>query len=262
MACSCSALRLASLSQQGGMGFGSERHAQEFFHRLVVKFWSPFNQGRKGFSLSVYNFKENLDNIVLPNHFTVQLNGVVGGRGLLEDFFTVLLCGFDIENVVVKAPCGVSPSGAFVADHFTLCGDYTISHVRSFLGWKPSTHGNALLPSETVLASALFPEQPQLQDLSTAQDHLQLKIPFRVYVEGSLTHPRLCHMVLRTPVFDTLAGLPTRWGCPEEVKQILRDPEALKMLATLRQANVCAKMISAKTLLRARNPAEGCVDTS
>lgn len=185
---------------------------------IVQRFWSPFTVGTTGPDLKQYKFEEMISEIVHPMDFTCQVNrSSVGSKALLEDFFHVVLCGFDIVGVDVQ-----TKSSSVSETHAT--GFVRLVHQRPLIGWKPAT----LLGAGGVpqVAEPLF------------------HVPFVLHGEGCTQSGRLNHLSVRL----SLAEAARNAGCPESVLACLSDAEALHMLATLRRANVNPSIITERTL--------------
>lgn len=111
-------------------------HRRYFLHNrpLCEKFWSPFNKSIVGYDLSKYNFNSTLKDIA-PNGLSCSWNGRMGNGQVVEDFFTVVLAGFDVTGV------SLAPGG----DGRVFSGVVQMQHTRPFISWKP-THINMALP--------------------------------------------------------------------------------------------------------------------
>lgn len=201
--------------------------------RIMARFWSPLNRGHTGPDLDTYGFREVFATIRTgDNDFTCQVNGQVGGARLIEDFFLVLLCGFDVVDVKV-----VKPSLSDVlADPVNCEGTYTIVHSRPFLGWGPPGAGG------DGRSTLLLP--PGDGDGPRGRSVRLLEVPFTARLEGS--GEIISHMIFRSAVHRTIAAQP---DCPATVRSCLESPEALRAVARLRRAKVRADLITDKTLL-------------
>jgi hypothetical protein len=103
---------------------------------LCEKFWSPFNRKLVGCELATYAVSEMLTQVVDQRHFSCSWNGQFGNSKLIEDFFAVLVSGFDIGGVIID-------EGGWTQ---TTCkGSIHLHHTRDFLGWKP-THSSFFVP--------------------------------------------------------------------------------------------------------------------
>ncbi|GET92943.1 hypothetical protein, conserved [Leishmania tarentolae] len=280
--------RLSALHMQSysTIEFGAQRQTHDMLRHTVERLWHPFTQGHRGADLSIYRFRENLADLCCPgNIFTCQVNGLVGGARVLEDFFSTLLSGFDIVHASVEGSRGKPLSNP--ADIYNYTGYYVLAHTRPFLGWKPSPASlrcaahPPVLPETTSHSSAHYGFNGAAPETASRSAFLlndsdgghaidarvtlggesngsstvsTLAVPFTTYVEGLVDHSRLSHMVLRTPVMGLLRSLPE---CPEAVQKCLESRDALKVFATLRRAGVRPELITAETLLSAskRDPA-------
>lgn len=77
---------------------GSFRHLNLSHRAALEKLFFPFNKKLTGCDLAAYPFKDALNEVTAPD-CSVLLNRAVGGRSVLEDFFLILLTGFDIGSV-------------------------------------------------------------------------------------------------------------------------------------------------------------------
>ncbi|KAL7702002.1 hypothetical protein NQL31_000297 [Lotmaria passim] len=242
----------------------TQRQTHDVLRHSVERLWHPFTAGRHGADLKAYRFQENLMELCTPgNTFTCQVNGLPGGKRVLEDFFATLITGFDIVHVNVESARGSSL--AEPRDVRNYRGYYALEHTRPFLGWKPSPT-SLRLPAGHASPNAVGVAYDRGDGAGEAAEHFyptgceaeaaamrmpmssSLMVPFTTYVEGVMGNGRLSHLVLRSPVLELLSSCVE---CPEEVRRCLLNKEALKMLATLRRAGVKPEMITAKTLLSA-----------
>lgn len=176
---------------------------------LADKFWSPFKQDVSGPDLRKYGFSNNLKGIVHPNVFTSQVNGVVGGAPLLEDFFWTLLTGFDVDHV-----------GSATEEGLYSKGTIRLIHRRPFLGWTPSA------------------------DQLTGE--VTIDVPYCLHGESGGFHGgELSHLTLRVPLVDELLKLR---DVPPGTLELLQNGEALKMLVALRRAGVKPALITDRML--------------
>lgn len=176
---------------------------------------APFKSNVTGADISKYSFHEALRNIAHPEVFTSQVNGVVGGLPLVEDFFVVLLCGFDIVDIDVKT-LSIEPAEA--------SGTLRIAHRRTFLGWRPPSEGESIMDVPLYMRGEAFPCNGE----------------------------KLSHLTMRCPFAEALRER----RCPEGVSSCLTNPDALKMLVTLRRARVKPEIISERALLSASRKQE------
>lgn len=247
----------------------------------VERFWHPFMTAKTGACLSSYRFRENVDSIRTPDEdFTCQVNGEVGGVRLLENFFSVLLCGFDISDVFFGWKSSIcDPNG------INYSGRYVLSHSRPFLGWEPtscsyvgrSTSGKSFVKTagSNVTSSAKsgldsisdthsIPDT-RLHYASRRGDSIQLRdelspieVPFSMHVEGGGSQELLSHIVFSSPAFMHVSRMP---DCPSNVKECLADSKALKLIAALRLAQVDPTFITAEAVLKAAKSADNWVGT-
>ncbi|TPP47908.1 hypothetical protein CGC20_14610 [Leishmania donovani] len=232
----CTSLSAFQMKPYSTMECGAERQTHDMLRHTVERLWHPFTQGYRGADLNIYRFRENLAGLCCPgNIFTCQVNGLLGGTRVLEDFFATLLSGFDIVHASVEGSRGKPLSNP--ADICNYTGYYVLAHTRPFLGWQPSptslrsTGPTSALPGTTIRSSVQYEFNGATPETA-----------------------RLSHVVLRTPVMELLR---TRPECPEAVQKCLESREALKIFATLRRAGVKPELITATTLLSAskRDPA-------
>ncbi|CAC9546707.1 conserved hypothetical protein [Leishmania infantum JPCM5] len=282
----CTSLSAFQMKPYSTMECGAERQTHDMLRHTVERLWHPFTQGYRGADLNIYRFRENLAGLCCPgNIFTCQVNGLLGGTRVLEDFFATLLSGFDIVHASVEGSRGKPLSNP--ADICNYTGYYVLAHTRPFLGWQPSptslrsTGPTSALPGTTIRSSVQYEFNGATPETASRSAFLlndcdgveatdatatldgdpdpsskisTLIVPFTTYVEGLVDHSRLSHVVLRTPVMELLR---TRPECPEAVQKCLESREALKIFATLRRAGVKPELITATTLLSAskRDPA-------
>eukprot|EP00796_Vickermania_ingenoplastis_P006135 gene6135-4415_t len=236
----------------------SRAMSRDVLRRAVERFWLPFMAGTTGEDLHKYRFRENLNTIRTPdNDFTCQVNGCVGGAALLEDFFFVLLSGFDIQNVTfawrssLYDPCLTN-----------YCGSYTLVHARPFLGWKPAVvashplvppHTLSNLDNSTVVSNTFRNTSRRRREEAPAV----IQVPFSMHVEGGGSHELLSHIAFRSPA---LRHVVKEEECPEDVRQCLRNPKAVQMIASLRRAYVDPQYITAEALLSATRTRETWAD--
>ncbi|KEG13658.1 hypothetical protein DQ04_00861000 [Trypanosoma grayi] len=243
-----------------------EAHTSLAMRRLMGRFWSPFCRRHVGPDLRSYGFTEVFQTICTQDNFTCQVNGQVGDDRLIEDFFIVLLCGFDFADVHVEQS---SLTDALGHPH-NFKGTYTLAHTRPFLGWRPPSVVPRLAPSSAVEAAAaaaadtveggIAGEQSDTprsaadaacEESVAASSLLQMspsvplvKVPFSARLEGTEHH--ISHMILRSPALDVITS---DANCPATVQRCLENPEALRVLVSLRRANVRPDIITDKTLL-------------
>lgn len=176
---------------------------------LADKFWSPFKQDTGGADLRKYGFTSTLKSIVHPSVFTSQVNGIVGGVPLLEDFFWTILTGFDIVHV-----------GDAIEDGSYSKGVYRLAHRRPFLGWTPSS--------------------------TTLEGEVTIDVPYCLHGEAGGFHGgELSHLTLRSPL---VAELQKIREVPTSTLELLQNAEALKMLVALRRAGVKPPLITDRML--------------
>jgi hypothetical protein len=252
----------------------TQRQTHDMLRHSVERLWHPFMTGRHGADLKAYCFSENLAELCTAgNTFTCQVNGVPGGKKVLEDFFATLVTGFDVVQVNVERASGSSL--AEPRDMRNYRGYYVLEHTRPFLGWTP-TPTSLRLPASFTCGSAMRSDEAAYGDeagevaqhitctttvqpekvtvpvppprVTSPQTGSTLVVPFSTYVEGVVNSGRLSHLALRTPALELLSNCAE---CPAEVRQCLRDKEALKMFTTLRRAGVKPGIITARTLLSA-----------
>jgi hypothetical protein len=177
---------------------------------LAEQFWAPFKQEVRGPDLRRYRFNESIKRLVHPEVFTSQVNGMVGGVPLVEDFFWTILTGFDIEHV--------STIGSDEATGVT--GTMHLVHRRPFMGWVPTA--DALTGDVTV------------------------DVPFYLHGERAGSHSmELSHLTLRSPLLESLQEV---HGVPAVTIELLQNLEALRMLVALRRANVKPALITDRML--------------
>ncbi|RNF09015.1 hypothetical protein TraAM80_02412 [Trypanosoma rangeli] len=224
----------------------------------MKRFWSPFCRGLVGPNLQMYGFSQVFDSIRTDdNDFTCQVNGQVGGTRLIEDFFIVILCGFDFVDVKVES----SSMTDAVRDPCNFKGFYVLAHSRPFLGWAPFVVAPSLEiePHDkgSVVSSFDRSEPSELQEDSSGnqllvhsrnsnaeQPRRLLKVPFTSRIEEH--EGGLSHMTLRSPIFDVIMG---DHNCPATLKHCLQNKEAIEAIVRLRRANVRPELITDKTLL-------------
>jgi hypothetical protein len=175
---------------------------------LANKFWGPFKQQVIGPDLRTYGFTSNLKGFVHQSTFTSQVNGIVGGVPLLEDFFWTLLTGFDVIHV-----------GEAVEDGSYSKGVYRLAHRRPFLGWTPTTN--------------------------PLEGEVTIDVPYCLYGEGCFHGGELSHLTLRSPL---VAELQKIREVPAVTLELLQNAEALKMLVALRRAGVKPALITDRML--------------
>lgn len=246
----------------------------------VERFWYPFMAAKTGPNISLYRFRENIDSMRTPDaDFTCQVNGEVGGVGLLENFFSVLLCGFDISDVFFRwktSTCDPNET------HYS--GHYILSHSRPFLGWYPPVHsskkgnppveaissspvnmGSSSAPSCGVdFSSSRTPPDSGLHYASRRGKSMQrctefprLEVPFFMHVEGGGSQDLLSHIVFSSPAFSRLSRM---HGCPSTVQECLSHSKALKLITALRRAQVEPELITAEAVLKAAKSSDNWVD--
>ncbi|KAH8604245.1 hypothetical protein ERJ75_001737900 [Trypanosoma vivax] len=231
--------------------------------KVIKRFWSPFNQSLKGPDLRAYGFVENFNSIrTRDEDFTCQVNEHVGDAKLVEDFFIVLLCGFDFLHVNVERQVGAN--GAFDPQRF--CGTYTLAHTRPFLGWRPllleeapasvstSLAGSMSFPKEKIdveasvgnpgATTALVETGAGAKTVCAPSPAVTICIPFSAQLEEH--EGKISHMILRSPAVETITA---HEDCPVSLKSCLKDPEALRALVTLRRTRVRPDIITDRTLL-------------
>eukprot|EP00758_Cryptobia_borreli_P005542 Tbor_TRINITY_DN4921_c0_g1::TRINITY_DN4921_c0_g1_i2::g.9985::m.9985 len=120
------------------------------------KFWAPVSSGVRGQDIGNYNIMESLKEIT-ANDVTCQVNGVVGDRSLVEDFFLILLTGFDVLKTSTTSTKNDS--------HYD--GDVFVRHSRNFIGWQP-TNSEYCFPYHLVLEG---------QDNAGRATHVTLNVP-------------------------------------------------------------------------------------
>lgn len=233
----------------------------DVLRRSVEKFWQPFMVGRSGADLRLYRFRDNLRSIRTEDEdFTCQVNGVVGGASILEDFFFVVLCGFDITDV----------SFAWKSSLYDPClpkysGSYTLVHCRPFLGWKPpppltgpassqvgllskSPHSLSKLENSTVVSNSYRHCSTRRSGEAGIQPRI-IHVPFTIHVEtGGGSQERLSHIMFRSPA---LSCIMKDEDCPDDVYKCLNNPKAMQMCSALRRAYVEPEYITAEALLSA-----------
>ena len=136
---------------------------QESHRQLAEAFWRPFTLGITGHDITKYPFRKSLSALT-AEEFTCQVNGVVGESKLLEDLFIILLTGFDIPKVSLRAS-NEGKAGVFEGDIF-------VHHTRPFIGWKPT--------------------------------NTEFCLPFALRLEGDETPDRLSHLCLKVPLKQSL----------------------------------------------------------
>lgn len=233
--------------------FGSIRGTKNllYMRRVMMRFWSPFSRGHVGPDLDTYGFKEVFDSMrTNDSDFTCQVNGQVGDARLIEDFFHVILCGFDVVNVELKK---IGAADASV-DPFNFEGIYTLAHTRPFLGWRPPTASNRL-PSTAAAGGDGDAPGPKAPAAAAApvfrgveRGAPLLKVPFSARLEGC--ERIISHMTFRTTALEVICG---HHDCPVAVRSCLQNVEALRALVALRRAKVRADIITDKTLLGMTN---------
>ena len=93
---------------------------------IVDRFWSPFKQTTTAGHLPG-DMQRVLEELTTPRNFSCLVNGVLGhSPTLIEDFFVVVLTGFDVEGVKVDK---LSEQRCMAE------GRMTLQHQRTFLGW-------------------------------------------------------------------------------------------------------------------------------
>lgn len=191
---------------------------------VTQQLWAPFTKdvNLSSYDLSKYGFPETLRTLIHEPVFTCQVNGFVGPAAVLEDFFHVLLCGFDVKDVRIGDIHHQPPpplNGSFVAQ-----GSFKIAHSRPLLGWKPSHITNAAT------------DMP-----------LTLDIPFHMRGEFCADHheAKLNHLTFKAPLTQCLRDCR---DVPRNVVETLESTEALKMLVTLRRARVRPDIITDRAL--------------
>lgn len=181
---------------------------------LAEKFWHPFKQQTVGPDLRAYGFSEAMKSIAHPEVFTSQVNSVVGGIPLLEDFFWTILTGFDITSVSTGGHVGADGDPSFVS------GVVRLAHRRPFLGWVPTA------------------------DCATGE--LTVDVPFHLHGETAEFHSgELSHLTLRSPFVEKLQSVR---DVPPGTIELLQNMEALRMLVALRRANVKPALITERML--------------
>lgn len=100
-----------------------------FQRPLAERFWSPFNRQITGADVGKYGIATALERITDPASFSCTVNGICGNAAVAEDFFVVLLTGFDIEGAQLFP-------GAETDTYLDGC--LNLVHTRPFLGWKPT----------------------------------------------------------------------------------------------------------------------------
>lgn len=180
---------------------------------LCEAFWSPFNQRIVGHDLAKYAVAAAWDTALVPdNGFSCLWNGRQGGRAVAEDFFHVLLAGFDVAAVTLEKENN--------ADDARFVGALKIRHARTFLGWRPS--------SDCVLA---VPFTTSLTAVTGAGGARLARVEFSCV-------PALPSALLRA-------------GCPPSVAALVTDDAALAMFGALRRARVKPEIITANALMSA-----------
>lgn len=188
------------------------RNAQSLMTALTVEtFWGPFTRGITGPDIDKYPFADAMKQVSRPNVFTSQVNGVVGGKSVVEDFFIAVLSGFDISSVDIKE---------FVSETASANGTYRLIHRRPFLGWVPQ--GDAVTADVSV------------------------DVPFYMHGEGTFHGMQLSHLTFRSSLMEALRDSK---HAPPVTLELVQDMEALRMLVALRRANVKPEKIT-ENLLR------------
>ncbi|KPI86490.1 hypothetical protein ABL78_4430 [Leptomonas seymouri] len=258
----------------GKMLYSTQRQAHDIVRQSVERLWHPFILGPHGADLKACRFRENLAEICTPgNTFTCQVNGLPGGRRVLEDFFATLIAGFDIVQVNVESAPFTSLQPR---DTRNYSGFYVLRHSRPFMGWMPAPTSLRLPAADPAMgtppskgceavcneegeevAGYRYPTTAQGESATVkfASSNVlptlnpsTLVVPFSTYVEAIVGSGRLSHLVLRSPVMELLGCCE---GCPEQVRQCLQSKEALNMFSTLCRAGVKPENITTKTLLSA-----------
>lgn len=248
--------------------------SRDVLRRSAERFWHPFIVGRTGADLSSYRFRENLDGLRTPDaDFTCQVNGMIGGATLLENFFYVLLCGFDIVDVSF----GWKSSMHDPCERYYK-GSYVLSHSRPFLGWsppvasgrgchvdEPASAGIGTAQAQSMLMSGggkptttpPFPPCPSSSRTQQPSSTGTLVVPFTMHVEGGGSHELLSHIMFRSPALSRISKLN---DCPRDVQECLNNPKAVGMIAALRRAYIDPEYITAEALLTASKTADTWAD--
>lgn len=247
----------------------------------VERFWHPFMAAKTGPNLSSYRFRENIDSMRTPDEdFTCQVNGEVGGVSLLENFFSVLLCGFDISDVFFGWKTSICDPTEM---HYS--GRYVLRHSRPFLGWYPPLHsasqgsppgeeiesrtlnmgtssqdslsGDFNSIKNTLPDSGLHYASRRGDSIQQSTEFPRLEVPFFMHVEGGGSQELLSHIVFSSPAFLRLSRMQ---GCPSIVHECLSHSKALKLIAALRRAQVEPNLITAEAVLKAAKSSENWMD--
>jgi hypothetical protein len=107
------------------------------------RFWAPFKQNISGYDLQKYALNQAFQQVGGPG-FSCAWNGRVGNQNVIEDYFTMLLSGFDIVDIQTHS----------CADNKRFDGAIKVAHVRSFLSWKP-TQAEFTIPFQMKLETGL-----------------------------------------------------------------------------------------------------------
>ncbi|ORC92035.1 uncharacterized protein TM35_000042490 [Trypanosoma theileri] len=254
-------------------------HGRLTMRRVMTRFWSPFCRRITGPDLRAYGFHEVFNSIrTHDDDFTCQVNGQVGDAKLVEDFFILLLCGFNIMDVKLEN----SSMTDAINDSCNFKGTYTLEHARPFLGWSPTsvnTSSNLKISSpllsfptpncstpitntttNTTAATAFTSGDSNSMNSSSCDGDsditavkrrldappppLLLRVPFTARLEGS--ERGISHMILRSPALNLVAA---HHSCPPAVRSCLQNSDAMQALVRLRRANVRPDIITDKTLM-------------
>ncbi|KAH9601338.1 hypothetical protein LSM04_000178 [Trypanosoma melophagium] len=265
-------------------------HSRLTMRRVMERFWSPFCRSIRGPDLRAYGFREVFNSIrTHDDDFTCQVNGQVGDAKLLEDFFILLLCGFDIVNVKVEN----SSVADAICDSCNFKGTYTLEHTRPFLGWSPtsaSTLSNLKIPpplSSLPTPTSTTPVATNTTNITTVHNSTNstTSYPATFHISTNISISNNSDMsnsnnnstgerrgldvpplVLQVPFTARLEGSEQRIShmilrsaaldlvaahrsCPPAVRSCLKSVEAMQALVRLRRANVRPDIITDKTLL-------------
>jgi hypothetical protein len=94
-------------------------------------FWAPFQSGTVGPELSSYDFTASMKRLA-QRDCVYHCGGSQGGIEVAEDFFVMLLSGFDVVAVDTHSLVQINDHTA--CGHGHLC----LKHTRSFVSWAPS----------------------------------------------------------------------------------------------------------------------------
>lgn len=224
------------------MRFHCRAAHRDELQRSVERFWYPFMQTRVDLDLSFRRFAANFRDIRTPdNDFTCQVNRIAGGATLIENFFLILLSGFDITSVFFGWKSSLSDSCTSLYS-----GKYVLVHTKPFLGWEPAESKLVSDPSSVSLAYGT-----QHSELGGQNVHgYSIQVPFSMHVEGGGSKELLSHISFHSSALDRIAKIPE---CPESVRRCLANHDAMQMCAALRRASVDPSNITAEALLAAVN---------